>query len=61
MHEVTYLQFGNLPNYISTHFWNTQDCYSQEEVVQEISWSIREEYRIGGVSNRYILSKSRGV
>jgi hypothetical protein len=61
MHEVTYLQFGNLPNYIGTHFWNTQDCYSQEEVVQEISWSIREEHRIGGVSNRYILSKSSGV
>lgn len=41
MHEIVYLQVGNLPNFIGTHFWNAQDAYSEEEIAQEISWSMR--------------------
>jgi hypothetical protein len=46
MHEVIYLQFGNVPNFIGTHFWNAQDTYSTEEVNQQISWSLREGNRV---------------
>ncbi|CCA66495.1 related to MtDNA inheritance protein Dml1-Laccaria bicolor [Serendipita indica DSM 11827] len=47
MHEIVYLQLGNLPNYIGTHFWNAQDAYGEDEVNPEVSWSIRE--RIEGM------------
>lgn len=43
MHEVVYLQLGNLPNFIGTHFWNAQNAYTEEEVDHSISWSIREK------------------
>ncbi|KAG8875614.1 mtDNA inheritance, partitioning of the mitochondrial organelle [Serendipita sp. 405] len=45
MHEIIYLQMGGLSNYIGTHFWNTQDVYSDEEAAQEVSWSIRHNNR----------------
>ena len=39
MHEVIYLQLGNLPNFVGTHFWNAQNAYAEEEVDTAVSWS----------------------
>ena len=47
MHEILYLQLGNLPNFIGTHFWNAQNAYTEEEVDPSISWSIREVTSVG--------------
>jgi hypothetical protein len=27
MHEILYIQAGNLSNHIGTHFWNAQESY----------------------------------
>lgn len=45
MHEIVYLQFGNLSNFIGSHFWNTQDSYSFDDADWSISWSSRTEER----------------
>ena len=29
MKEILYIQAGTLPNYVGTHFWNTQESYFQ--------------------------------
>jgi hypothetical protein len=29
MKEVLYIQAGTLPNFVGTHFWNTQESYFQ--------------------------------
>lgn len=42
MHEVLYLQLGNLPNFVGTHFWNAQNAYAEDEVDNSVSWSIKE-------------------
>lgn len=42
MHEILYLQLGNLPNFIGTHFWNAQNAYAEEEVDNSVSWSTKE-------------------
>ena len=27
MKEILYIQAGSLPNFVGTHFWNTQESY----------------------------------
>jgi len=29
MKEILYIQAGTLPNFVGTHFWNTQESYFQ--------------------------------
>ena len=29
MKEILYVQTGTLPNFVGTHFWNTQESYFQ--------------------------------
>ena len=29
MKEILYIQAGALPNFVGTHFWNTQESYFQ--------------------------------
>lgn len=29
MKELLYIQAGTLPNFVGTHFWNTQESYFQ--------------------------------
>ena len=31
MREILYIQAGTLPNFVGTHFWNTQESYFQYE------------------------------
>ena len=31
MKEILYIQAGTLPNFVGTHFWNTQESYFQYE------------------------------
>ena len=31
MKEILYIQAGTLPNFVGTHFWNTQESYFEYE------------------------------
>ena len=60
MHEIIYLQLGNLPNFIGTHFWNAQNAYAEEEVDNSVSWStkeVRTGIKVGYRLYSHILSK----
>jgi Misato Segment II tubulin-like domain len=60
MHEIIYLQLGNLPNFIGTHFWNAQNAYAEEEVDNSVSWStkeVRTGSKVGYRLYSHILSK----
>ena len=32
MKEILYIQAGTLPNFVGTHFWNTQESYFQYDI-----------------------------
>jgi hypothetical protein len=32
MKEILYFQAGTAANYVGTHFWNTQECYLNQDV-----------------------------
>ena len=32
MKEILYVQAGTLPNFVGTHFWNTQESYFQYDI-----------------------------
>ncbi|KAJ3573277.1 hypothetical protein NP233_g2520 [Leucocoprinus birnbaumii] len=54
MREILYLQAGNYSNFISTHFWNTQDAYgltqSSDENPVEDQVSFTERYTPNGAT-----------
>ena len=58
MHEILTLQFGQQANFLSTHFWNTQESYQTGEASDEINHDILFRQGIGADGGETYLPRT---